>query len=87
MIPYATCPCRAKEQDIDTYFIAKGASVPYSDWASFVPTLESHEDSLSQKCLILCPSSEPLVFIPDSSRTALSNELSGELHRTSGGKK
>lgn len=35
MIPYATCPCPAREQDIDTYFIAKGASVPYSDSTSF----------------------------------------------------
>lgn len=54
MIPYAMCPCPAKAQDIDTYFIAKGASVPHSDSASLVPALESHEDSLSQKCLSYC---------------------------------
>lgn len=40
-----------------------------------------HRYIFHRQGLILCPSSEPLVFIPDSSRTVLSNELSGKLHR------
>lgn len=36
-IPYVTCYCTAKEQDIDTYFIGKDASVPYSDSTGLAP--------------------------------------------------
>lgn len=69
-------------------FHRQGRICPLFGFGWFCPNAgEPRRFSQSQKCLILCPSSEPLVFIPDSSRTALSNELSGKLHRTSEGKK